>query len=122
MALTRWMIEHPEVRPANGTEGDPSFLELLAMEQLFVRYTSDPDSWELIPPAAEYLLKKFPDAPHIVSDMRRTLDAIKEAQKEPVARQREKWAREAKGDLEKQAAPEVREVFKKAAELKKKLR
>ncbi len=119
--LVRWLVDHPQITPYSGPETAQDPLEIGDMEQLFVRYDGDPDSWELIPPAAEYLLRKFPNARNLTSSMRRTLERIDEKRKDVAAAKRE-WEREAKSSREKDAAPEVRALFKHAGALGKKLK
>lgn len=116
VAVTRWLIDHPDLRPYNGTPADPSYLELSRLQQLFVRYDNDPDSWELIPPAGQYLLKKFAGAPYLTSQLRLTLDAIESSRKDGLERAKKRWAEEVRTDREREAAPEVREAFKRAGE------
>ena len=119
VAVTRWMVDHPSVRPMHGTVEEPYWLEMNELLGWMTSFEKDPDSWELIPPAGEYLLKKYAGAPYLTSQLRLHLKGIEGYRNDNRARRR--WEEDVQLEEQRKVAPEVHELFKRAAEVGKKL-
>ena len=121
LMVSQWLLKHPEVKPHHGTDKDPIYLEESMLTQWIGRYSDDPESWALIPPVGEYLLKRFPDSKYLTSQLKLYQRSIEEKQLELEMSKRE-WARKSTHEPEYGAAPEVRAFFKQVADVNRKLK
>jgi TolB-like protein len=112
--LTRWMVEHPALRPMRGTLKQPVYLEESELLGWMTSFDADPDSWPLVPAAGEYLLKKYPDAPYLTSQLRLHLQSIEGRQKDE--RARGFWEKDVQKEEQRSVADEVHALFKRAGE------
>ena len=120
--LARWMVDHPDARPHSGTKDDPFWTEVSEFLQIIVRYRPDPSLWDVIPGAGEYLLKKYPDAKYLTSQLKLHLQSIEEGRKDGIERAAKRWAEESGRSGELQASKEVRELLKHAGDVGKKMK
>jgi hypothetical protein len=120
--LLHWLVDHPDARPHSGPKHDPHYTEVWEFLQVTVRYRGDPTLWEVIPGMGEYLLKKYPDAKYLTSQLKLHMQSIEELRHDGTERAAKRWAEEAGRNGELQASKEVKELFAKAAAAGKKLK
>jgi hypothetical protein len=120
--LARWLVDHPDARPHSGTKEDPYWTEVSEFLQIIVRYRPDPTLWDVIPGAGEYLLKKYPHAKYLTSQLKLHLKDIEENRKDGVERAAKRWAEQSGRNGELQASKEVRELLQRAGAVGKKMK
>jgi TolB-like protein len=120
--LARWLLDHPEAKPFSGTAKEPHYSEVWDLLGYMSRFDKDPSQWDVIPGAGEYLLKKYPDTPYVVSQLKLHLRGIEENRKEDLERMKKRWAEEQRIRDELKVSDEVRALFTRAGELARKMK
>lgn len=120
--LIHWLVDHPDARPHSGPKHDPHYTEVWEFLQVTVRYRGDPALWEVIPGMGEYLLKKYPDAKYLTSQLKLHMQSIEEMRNDGTERAARRWAEESSRSGELQASKEVKELFARAAAVGKKMK
>ena len=115
LQLSRWLVDHPAARPYAGTAARPHWLETWDLLRWIGRCSADPECWDAVGPAGEYLLAKYPDASEVPSQLKLHLRAVEERRKDlPATRRHLEAERAREPDLA--LLPEIRALLLRAGE------